>query len=335
MPSPPRTVDVDITGRLALDGRHHISTWVFAPDRPSPERSTPLLWCLPGGTYTKAYWHLSVPGHTGYSFAEYFADRGVLVVAVDHVGTGDSSRHPHAAQLLPHVVAEANTLAFDEVRARAERGELLPGIGPLAIGPTVGVGHSMGAMLAIIQQSRHDSFDAVAALGYGNIGTIVSLPGADDNYRASAEDVMQMANAGLFDEPFLADRTIPELRHHFYEDVPDAVIAADDLSNTHLPGVTGLLSVVPFIVADHAARLRCPVFIGLGERDSTPNHHDEARAYGASTDITLFILGGSAHCHNSANTRHMLWSRLEHWLRGLATTHAPSAAGPAHPIPDT
>jgi hypothetical protein len=105
------------------------------------------------------------------------------------------------------------------------------------------------------------------------------------------------------------------MRHHFYwDDVPDDVIAADDLTNTHLPGVCGPLSIVPFIASDHAGRVTCPVFIGLGERDSTPSHHDEARAYASSSDITLFVLPGSAHCHNSAGTRHVLWDRLARWI---------------------
>jgi hypothetical protein len=100
---------------------------------------------------------------------------------------------------------------------------------------------------------------------------------------------------------------MPAMRHHFYwDDVPDDVIAADDLTNTHLPGVCGPLSLVPFIACDHAGRVSCPVFIGLGERDSTPSHHDEARAYASSGDITLFVLPRSAHCHNSAGTRHVL-----------------------------
>jgi len=46
--------------------------------------------------------------------------------------------------------------------------------------------------------------------------------------------------------------------------VPEDVIAADDVSNTHVPGVCGPRSLVPFIASDHAGRVRCPVFIGLG-----------------------------------------------------------------------
>ena len=313
--SQPHRATVDVTGRLPIEGAHHVAAWVFAPPADTAG-AVPVLFCLPGGTYSKAYWHLEVPGRCGYSFAEYMADRGMLVIAVDHINTGDSSRHRHARELLPHVVADANAIAYTQLVARAQTGELGPGIPPLTLGPQIGVGHSMGAMLAVIQQSRHQSFDAVAALGYGTVGPIVSMHGADDTYRATAEEIFQLADTGALDE-LQVDRTDPQLRHHFYDNVPDEVIAADDLTVTSLPGVTGLLSIVPFIVSDHVSRLRCPVFIGLGERDSTPAHHDEAKAYGSSHDITLFILEGSAHCHNTANTRHRLWARLAGWVQAL------------------
>jgi pimeloyl-ACP methyl ester carboxylesterase len=190
----------------------------------------------------------------------------------------------------------------------------------MAVGPSVGVGHSMGAMLTIVQQSLFASFDAIAPLGYGTVGPITTPEQlGTDGALPSRESTMKAAATGAFDEIPLLDRTAPHMRHHFYwEDVPPQVMAADDLTNTHVPGVCGLLSIVPFIVSDHARRIECPVFIGLGERDSTCDHHDEARAYASSNDVTLFILPRSAHCHNSAGTRYLLWDRLRRWINGLA-----------------
>jgi pimeloyl-ACP methyl ester carboxylesterase len=286
---------------------------VFAPSNPA-ER-VPLLFCLPGGSYTKAYWHLEVPGHPGYSFGEHLAAQGMLVVAVDHLGTGESSRHRRAIDLTPEAVAGANAAAFAEILPRAEKGSLLPGLGPLTPGPSVGVGHSMGAMLAIYQQSLHRSFDAIAPLGYGTVGTIMSF--GEGVPLPTYEMIMSAAREGVLDDIPLLDRA--SIRHHFYwDDVPAEVIAADDLTNTNVPGVSGPLSLVPFIASDHARRVECPVFIGLGERDSTPDHHDEARAYASSSDITLFILRKSAHCHNTAGTRLELWDRIAGWARALA-----------------
>jgi pimeloyl-ACP methyl ester carboxylesterase len=172
----------------------------------------------------------------------------------------------------------------------------------------------MGAMLAIFQQSLYKSFDAIAPLGYGTVGPIMSFD--DGSALPTFESVMALARSGALDAMPLLDRST--IRHHFYwEDVPDEVIAADDLTITRTPGVTGLLSIVPFIVSDHARRIECPVFIGLGERDSTCDHHDEPRAYASSSDVTLFILPRSAHCHNTAGTRHDLWDRLARWVRSI------------------
>lgn len=308
----PETVEFDVSDAVPVDGRHRVSTWVFPPSNPS-ER-VPVLFCLPGGSYSKAYWHLEVPGHPGYSFAEHLAALGMLVVAVDHLGTGESSNEARAIDLTPAVVAGANAAVFAELLARAADGSLVSGVGPLAVGPTVGVGYSMGAMLAIFQQSLHRSFDAIAPLGYGTVGPIMSVE--DVGALPSLESVMELARSGALDGMPPLDRST--IRDHFYwEDVPADVIAADDLTVTRTPGVTGMLSIVPFIASDHARRVECPVFIGLGERDSTCDHHDEARAYASSSDVTLFILPTSAHCHNTASTRHVLWDRLARWITAL------------------
>ena len=148
----------------------------------------------------------------------------------------------------------------------------------------------------------------------GRVGPIMDFE--DGTALPSIESVMALARSGALDAMPPLDRST--MRHHFYwEDVPDEVIAADDLTISRTPGVTGLLSIVPFIASDHARRIGCPVFIGLGERDSTCDHHDEPCAYATSSDVTLFILASSAHCHNSAGSRHDLWDRLAGWVRSL------------------
>ena len=310
---------VDVSGSVKLDGNHHISMWVFPPDE--IEEKVPLIFCLPGGSYDKAYWHLEVPGHPGYSFAEHLARKGMLVVAVDHLGVGESSRHRRAIDLTPEVIAAANAAALNEIAARAADGTLAAGLPAVTLGSKVGVGHSMGAMLAIFQQSLFASFDAIAPLGYGTVGPINDPEMMDtSDFLPSRESITEAAASGALDEMPLLDRGAPALRNHFYwGDVPEEVIAADDLTNTNIPGVCGPLSVVPFIASDHAWRVRCPVFIGLGERDSTCDHHDEARAYASSNDVTLYILPRSGHCHNTAGTRHLLWDRLARWVEGLTS----------------
>ena len=40
----------------------------------------------------------------------------------------------------------------------------------------------------------------------------------------------------------------------------------------------------------------------------------EIDPYAAADDLTLFVLRGSAHCHNMATTRVALWCRIASWL---------------------
>ena len=307
----PTTLQFDVSEAVPIPGEHHVTAWVFPPST-LPER-VPVLFCIPGGTYTKAYWHLEVPGRAGYSFGEHLAAKGMLVIAVDNLATGESSPHHRAIDLTPDVVAAANACALAHAVARAASGSLVSELPPLALGPTVGVGHSMGAMLTIFQQSMHRSFDAIAPLGYGTVGSIGTFGDAN---APTLESVFDAARQGLLDDLPPPDR-LP-LRHHFYwDDVPADVVAADDLTATTIPGVCGIMSVVPFVVSDDAGRVDCPVFIGLGERDSTRDHRDEPSGYSSSSDITLFILPTSAHCHNTAGTRHQMWDRLARWISAL------------------
>jgi pimeloyl-ACP methyl ester carboxylesterase len=133
----------------------------------------------------------------------------MLVVAVDHLGTGESSV-ARAIDLTPGVVAGANAAVCAELVDRARRGALLADLGPLDVGPIVGVGHSMGAMLAIFQQSLHQSFDAIAPLGYGTVGPIMSFD--DGTALPSYESVMDLARSGVLDAMPPLDRIT--LRHH-------------------------------------------------------------------------------------------------------------------------
>lgn len=56
-----------------------------------------------------------------------------------------------------------------------------------------------------------------------------------------------------------------------------------------------------------------PVFLGYGEVDVSPDPHQDAACYRSSSDVTLYVLAASAHCHNMAGTRQRLWDRLLGW----------------------
>lgn len=142
-----------------------IDAWLFPPD--SIHRVVPVLFCQPGGGYDKSYWHLEVPGFApeAYSFARFMAKQGCLVVAIDHLGTGQSSR-PEAGRLLTaEHLAAANAEVVEQVRQALLDGTLLPDLLPrrqVEMRFFV-VGHSMGAFLALY---LWHFVDAMALLGW-------------------------------------------------------------------------------------------------------------------------------------------------------------------------
>ncbi|MGO9099809.1 MAG: hypothetical protein ACLP9Y_10385 [Mycobacterium sp.] len=52
-----------------------------------------------GGLYDKRYWHMQIDGHPGYSFAEHLAAAGFIVIALDHLGVGESTDPTASGQL--------------------------------------------------------------------------------------------------------------------------------------------------------------------------------------------------------------------------------------------
>ena len=109
----------------------------------------------------------------------------------------------------------------------------------------------------------------------------------------------------------------PQNRPSFYfPDVPEDVIAADELSLSPLP--VGVMDIgIAGRTARYAAAISCPVFLAFGEIDLSPDPLMEPSFYTQCPDLTLFRLPRSGHCHNSASARHALWDRHAQWLAAV------------------
>jgi hypothetical protein len=82
---------VDVSSAVAMPGPLHIAATVFLPD-PAKLTSPPVaIFGFPGGGYSKGYYDLHPPGHSGYSEVEHHVKRGFIFVAADHLGVGASS----------------------------------------------------------------------------------------------------------------------------------------------------------------------------------------------------------------------------------------------------
>jgi pimeloyl-ACP methyl ester carboxylesterase len=297
-------------------GRHTLSTFIMLPDPSSDPRL--VLFCAHGGSYSKEYWHFP-----GYSFAQYMAESGCAVVAYDRPGTGQSTRPDDLWALTSVEIGAAHHSLLMTVVA--EYG--WDGI------PRVGIGHSMGAMLFVRQQSKYSSFDGVVLLGWSNfglrLGDRVDAP-RDDLRRRLAErlDGVRRPDAegllgserdawaaplGLLQR---ANLSLHERRALFYGDgVPLDVMEMDEtMAAFPVTGAIMLATLIDDIVREDAATIGVPVFLGLGERDVSRDPWREPSCFTSSTDVTLHVLSRSGHCHNFAPTRVEQWDRIRTWM---------------------
>jgi alpha-beta hydrolase superfamily lysophospholipase len=317
----PLELSFDVTQAVGSGEVLSQAAWLFLPR--DPGRARAVLLCLAGGTYDKRYWHLEVPGHPGYSFAEHLAAQGYLVIALDHLGTGGSSDPLHSGSLGLRLLAAGDAGAAAQLSARLRDGTLAPGLPALDL-PLVGVGHSMGSCLTTMVAAQARPYDAVALLGYGvQISNVQNEAGdgGDLESRITQSEAMfrQLNGAGPDEVSCLVHRG--QLRQLFHApDVPDEVVAADDAAESRVPVRAASEVITPGYVADFAAAVDVPVFLALGSYvDVSPDPHAELANYRASRDVTLYLAEGSAHCHNFAASRTALWDRIAAWI--------PSAVG--------
>lgn len=307
----PLSLDVtdNLTPEITAGERLSIATWIFLPKPENLGELPSVVTLLNGGTYDKRYFHVEIPGHPGYSMAEHLCNKGHIVILADHLGIGESSRSPNQMAVTRQVAAAANHAAVEQIYDRLRTGDLDPSFPAIPDFLKVGGGHSMGGFQSITQQAKHKTYDRLLVLGYTAIGVHLTIDGQ-----------LVSAHPGELDltQPDYGRRDRSTLRQTFHwEDVPDAVLAADDALLVDVPYVLSTQSITKGIVSEDAGRIDIPVYINLGERDVSPDPYAEPSYYKKSKDITLHILPRSGHCQNFASTRHEMWDRIDLWIKSI------------------
>jgi pimeloyl-ACP methyl ester carboxylesterase len=311
------TVTLDVSA-IAPAGADAIVADVFAPR--SGAVAPAVLFCFPGGGMSRRYYDVPVPPGAGsYSMARHIAGRGYVVVTVDHIGVGDSSRPDDGYALTPPAVAAANVHAATELLDRVRAGRLAGA--PRVERPVpVGVGHSMGALLTVWQQARHRRYDAVCLLGFGAGGLAQALSEDELRYAGDAErfhtDLSTLVRARWGDPlPVGTTATSPMLLAGMA--VPDDVVAAMEQTTTTLLAPVGLTSMMPGSSTNELQSIDVPVFLGVGSKDITGEPRRIAAAFTGASDITLFVLADAGHNHNVAPNRVQLWDRIVTWIMSV------------------
>ncbi len=289
-------------GDVAPAGVQTVAVDIYLPERIG---ARPVVCCcVPGGGMSRGYFDLQTPPSVGnFSMVRHLLDRGFVVVTLDSPGVGESDVPDDGYSLTPDVVADVNAHAFATVLERwpdARR---------------IGVGHSAGALLTVVQQARHHTYDALGLVGFGRGGHEQFALTQEE--RDQAGGIVELTRQ-RFGDPLPgggSTSTSPFLLGGM--DVPPEALEAIGSVKTRLLGVVGLASMIPGSVDAEMAAIDVPTFLALGEHDIAGDPHEIPACFPACRDFTLFVLPGTGHNHNVAPDRELLWERFVVWARSI------------------
>ncbi|HVX09177.1 alpha/beta hydrolase [Humibacter sp.] len=304
---------------VGVPGLRRIAAEIFWPHDGEAQQRVAVV-CAPGGGMSRRYFDLRVPPEDerrlgSFSMARYFAAHGHAVIILDPPGIGDSDGADDLYELTPAVVSQALAIASSE-----SVGLLRWRTGGHAVAPVVvGLGHSAGAMLTVLQQDAWRPYGALVLLGFHGFGLPEVLADAEARFTDDAPGLraaLPALAAARFGSPTVQLETSisPMLvRSRPPRSVMDALGAA----SAPLLSLVATATLVPGFVAGELARLDVPIFLANGENDITSPARDAGVQFRRAADLTLFTLAGSGHNHNAAANRMVLWDRILRWIDAL------------------
>jgi len=319
---------IDVSEAAGWNQPVEMAVTLYLPDPALlPDRPVAIFAC-PGGGYSRHYFEMRFDGHDGYHEAEWHVARGTIYITVDHVGVGESTI-PDLSRIDYQSMAATHDSCARQIAQALRAGTLADGFPAVPTLFTVGMGQSMGGGVSILTQGRFATFDAIAPCGVSAIQT--ALPQRDKAAFDHGKARFDAVKEGRAKSHLETDHEGVDYVYAFHwEDVP-ADILHEDMKGGYpireTAPIFGSLTIpycavqmmLPGAFAADAARVTVPVLVANGERDTCPDPHAEAAAYGASRDVGIFIVPTMAHMHNFASTRAQLWQRLHDWSRMVAT----------------
>ncbi|WP_156141056.1 alpha/beta hydrolase [Sphingomonas sp. 37zxx] len=323
---------IDVTEIFGGGSPQHIAGTLFAPETVSMSPQI-VMFAAPGGGYSQGYYDIRFDGLSGYSQAEHHIRQGIVLIAFDPLGVGQSSVD-RLADLTVEILAETGDLFVRTVMERLLAGTLEDALAVPDTVFVVGVGQSLGGGLTILMQGRHASFDAIIVLGKSAIHTQLPQP-SRAQFAATRTATLAYtrdtpADQQISDE---AAGAIVDYAYAFHWGTEPQALRDADLATGFNPrritppwgsATMPIVRVMraPGALRDDAAKVTVPVLLAFGERDVSADVRLEATAFPHSNDITLLVVPRMAHMHNFADTRALLWRRIVDWARSQAPAPA-------------
>ena len=241
-------VDVGVPGPTQISG----TLCQYEASRPSV-----MQVLLPGGTYARYYWNFPYRPEV-YSYVARVTSSRRATLAIDRLGTGQSSRPPSAMV----TVATSISAVHQVIQAVRQGAYGLP-----AVPRVVTVGHSAGSAVALWEAGIYQDVDGVLVTGFLH----GPPPGGAAVIQALYPAALDPRFLGLTDPGYLT--TWPGQRSVFYStaSADPAVIAVDEtLKSTDSATLlgTGLAEIVAAPNDTPAWLITVPVLLAIGELDA-------------------------------------------------------------------
>jgi pimeloyl-ACP methyl ester carboxylesterase len=302
---------------LPGEGPLDLAAEIFWPDRLDSEKPVASYFCLPGGSINRHYYNLRAEGDDSFSFAAMMARHGAITITVDHLGVGDSDKPRDGFLLTPDRLSQANANAAAKVLAALREGSLIEGLPPLGNLISIGVGHSMGGMLTVLQQALEHQHDALLLMGFANGGLLSHLPEPAHRLAGNPEAVKAEIEAvarAIYPEPYHRIAPSPEASQIFQGATAERDgVEAIKPTRDDLLVVGGLQSMIPGSIRPALNTVDVPVFLGLGDRDIAGPPHVIPAIFPNSPDVTLTVLPQTGHCQFIFPSRAELFRRIGEW----------------------
>lgn len=175
-PDDPAGRPVTLPVALRADGPadQEVYAELFLPANGTP---TVVQLLVPGFTYDHRYW--TVPG--SYNYTTAMVEAGYAVLALDRIGTGRSSRPPSA-----EVTADSNAHVLHQVVQALRTG----GFGP-SFGTVIGVGHSYGSGVVLVEDAAHHDLDGLVLTGMLHTQAPLHARAIDLFHQASEDELLK------------------------------------------------------------------------------------------------------------------------------------------------
>ncbi|SDF40995.1 Lysophospholipase, alpha-beta hydrolase superfamily [Lentzea fradiae] len=307
----PHNDDLDVQVSVGVDG---VATAKIHAERYTPAgRPRGVQVMVPGSTYDHRYFDLGIGAVP--SQARQAAEQGWLVIAVDRVGTGESSKPPAASVTTAVQVASLDSFV-DRIDAMYRSL------------PIVLIGHSYGSVVAEGVAARSDKVDALVVTGFLYRRTAPSFEGFPELLPAATDPVLRKKKLPA---DYLTSEPGSRKFFHHVPNTSPAVLAADERSKStttaaEIPGFTE-----EFLGGAFAKAVRVPVFVVVGEHDHLYRGNDPAAfepdqrtAFAAAPGVQVALVRDAGHdlaLHRNASSTTSLINR---WATRTITERVPS-----------